>query len=114
MVVSAREDLFIIMQLAFIWILAITAGVFARVMYFSGLAFPCACLLPSFIHEPGGAMGRSYYLLTCDHFVTFHWGQELALQLIELCGFVFGSHLVVPVLQVTERCLRPSPQVTEH
>ena len=71
------------------------------------------CFL-AFIHEPRGVMGKSSYLLTCDHFVAFHWGQEPALQLIELCGFVFGSHLVVPALQVTERCLSPSPQVTEH
>ena len=59
-------------------------------------------------------MGRRSHLLTSDHSVTFHWGQEPALQLIELCGFVFGSHLFDPALQVTERCLRPSPQVTEH
>lgn len=52
--------------------------------------------------------------LTCDHFATLHWGHDPALQLIELCGLVVGSQFFVPVLHVTGRCLRPSPQVTEH
>ena len=71
------------------------------------------CFLP-FIQELRGVMGWNSYLLTFDHFVAFHWGQEPALQLTEFCGFVLGSHLTVPALQVTERCLNPSPQVTEH
>ena len=52
--------------------------------------------------------------LTCDHFATLHWGHDFALQLIELSGLVEGSQLFVPVLHVTGRCWRPSPQVTEH